>query len=109
MADRSKPRLVQETPCGDYLFAWEEYWTEDNDGFCSTDFLWEKHSRLKVLDAEKKEVAVFDFDSGQREKELSAENRLVHALYWPSYQTRRTLTIHADDLTITNDIVEHNI
>mgnify|MGYP000217113415 CR=1 FL=1 len=30
MADRSKPRLVQETPCGDYLFAWEEYWTEDN-------------------------------------------------------------------------------
>ena len=97
MADRSKPRLVQETPCGDYLFAWEEYWTEDNDGFCSTDFLWEKHSRLKVLDAEKKEVAV------------SAENRLVHVLYWPSYQTRRTLTIHADDLTITNDIVEHNI
>lgn len=82
---------------------------EDNDGFCSTDFLWEKHSRLKVLDAEKKEVAVFDFDSGQREKELSAENRLVHVLYWPSYQTRRTLTIHADDLTITNDIVEHNI
>ena len=79
------------------------------DGFCSTDFLWEKHSRLKVLDAEKKEVAVFDFDSGQREKELSAENRLVHVLYWPSYQTRRTLTIHADDLTITNDIVEHNI
>lgn len=109
MADRSKPRLVQETPCGDYLFAWEEYWTEDNDGFCSTDFLWEKHSRLKVLDAERKEVAVFDFDSGQREKELSAEDGLVHVLYWPSYQTRRTLTIHADDLTITDDIVEHNI
>ena len=56
MADRSKPRLVQETPCGDYLFAWEEYWTEDNDGFCSTDFLWEKHSRLKVLDAGKRRL-----------------------------------------------------
>lgn len=107
MADRSKPRLVQETPCGGYIFAWEEYWTEDNDGFCSTDFLWEKHSRLKVLDSDRKEVTVFDFDSEQREKELSAEGDSIHVLYWPSYQTRRRLTIHMPDFAITNDTIEH--
>lgn len=145
MTDRSKPQLVLHTHCGGHIFAFEEYWTEDNDGFCSTDFLWEKHTRLKIFadisamrspgrfcDAENEisnsiektapaeeaekiclqgqiPVKIFDFDSGQREKEILADHNVVTITYWPSYQTRRQLRLQAETLEILEDQTEHGL
>lgn len=128
MTDRSKPQLVLHTHCGGHLFAFEEYWTEDNDGFCSTDFLWENHTRLKVfaetsaikktaseMEAEEicpqgqMPVKIFNFDSGQREKEILTDRNVVTITYWPSYQTRRQLRIQAETLEILEDKTEHGL
>ena len=103
MSKKSEPKIVQRLFLGGRIFAWEEYWTEDNDGFCSVDFLWEKHTRLKVLDSQENLLQEYDFDSGQREKDLKVEKGCVHIDFRPSYLLHRSLLMNPDTLEILED------
>ena len=50
MEKRSDPRIWREVKAGGRIFAFEEYWEEDDAGFCCPDFVWEMHTRLKVFE-----------------------------------------------------------
>lgn len=98
---KTDPKITSSINCGEYTFAWEEYWEEDDSGYCSVDFLWDKRTRLKILKKETGElVRTFPYDSGQRETALSAEGETVFVTYWPSFRLKVVLAFDAATLDI---------
>jgi len=94
-------RLVQETPAGQYLFVWEEYWEEDDAGFCCVDYVLEKHTRLLILDRNRRVVRLLPLDSGNYDKSLQAEDGCVTVVYHPAYNQEKILHINAETLEIS--------
>lgn len=104
MEKRSDPRIVQEIAMGGYIFAWEEYWEEDDAGFCCPDFVWEMHTRLKVFDRETRAlVRTLDWDSGQRDKDLREEEGLLWVQYCPTFALRKTVWLNPATLEVIRD------
>ena len=98
MDKRSDPRVTEKLEAGGRIFVWEEYWEEDDAGFCCPDFVWELHTRLKVFDSEERLLRTFDFDSGQREKRLEEKDGMVRAIFCPSFALRKTVLIDVASL-----------
>lgn len=98
---KTAPKITSSVDCGAYTFAWEEYWEEDDSGYCSVDFLWDKRTRLKIFAKESGElIRTLPYDSGQRETALSAGEGQVTVTYWPSYRLKITLVFDAETLDI---------
>ena len=127
MEKRSDPRIWREVKAGGRIFAFEEYWEEDDAGFCCPDFVWEMHTRLKVFEeaglsdggqgdnaaaaqggekTARRLERVFDFDSGQREKELTVESGKVRVVYCPNFAVRKTVCIDPETLAAVSESSE---
>ena len=101
MGKRSDPKIVQTLELGRYTFAWEDYWVEDDAGFCSVEFVWEKHTRLKIFDKENGELArVYDFDSRQDEKTLSIDGNSVLVTYQLNVMEKVQIRLDPENLAV---------
>ena len=103
MGKRSDPKIVQTLDMSHYTFAWEDYWVEDDAGFCSVEFVWEKHTRLKVFEHENGEpVRVYDFDSRQDEKDLCADGNCVLVSYQLNVMEKVLVRLDAETLDVVS-------
>lgn len=101
MGKRSDPKIVQTLDMSRYTFAWEDYWVEDDAGFCSVEFVWEKHTRLKVFDRENGElIRTFDFDSRQDKKSLGIDGNYVLVTYQLNVMEKVLVRLDAETLDV---------
>ena len=89
------PRLTGEIQAGSFRYAWEEYWEEDDAGFCCVDYVLEKHTRLVMLDSAGARLREYDLDSQDYEKSLTQEDGRVFACYHPSWDRKVRVTLDA--------------
>ncbi len=92
--NRRIPRLTGEIQAGAFLCAWEEYWEEDDAGFCCVDYVLEKHTRLIIRDAATGvRIREYPFDSREYEKALSWDGSRLTAVFHPSWDRETTVTL----------------
>ncbi len=91
--NRRESRLVGEVAAGPCRYAWEEYWEEDDAGFCCVDYVLEKHTRLVALDAATgARLREYPYDSREYEKALTYDGKHLKAMFHPSWN-RKTLAV----------------
>ena len=85
-----------ETPL--YSFCLEEFWEEDDAGYCVSDYILAKHTRLSVYDRSGRLVKCFPADGLEFDKEMSLEGDVLSLRWQPSFDRRRTLQLNVNTL-----------
>ncbi|WP_434310002.1 hypothetical protein [Hominifimenecus sp. rT4P-3] len=107
--NRRTPKLVDEISAGPCLFAWEEYWEEDDAGFCCVDYVLEKHTRLVALDANtRQQLFAYPFDGKEYPKNLEYKNQRVVAAFHQSWDRKTLVTIDPNTLQILSEVTEED-
>lgn len=88
----------QELKVGDRRFVWEEFWEEDDSGYCVSDYILAKHTRLSVYEEDGTLVKQFDFDGKEYEKGMVPEGNDVIVTWHPSFDEKRSVRISGTDL-----------
>ena len=111
MPDNSKrSHLTGQVCTGPRLYAWEEYWEEDDAGFCCVDYVLEKHTRLVALDAATgTRLQEYPFDSRDYEKSLTLQGPRLLVSFHPSWdrQTRVTLDPASGEILERETVLEN--
>ena len=100
MHSRDEVRVYKEVQAGAYSFCLEEYWEEDDSGYCVSDFVLSGHTRLKVLDGAGSQVRLFDFDGLEYDKDLWLEDGAVCMRWQPAFDEVRTARIDPASLEV---------
>ncbi|MCD8077514.1 MAG: hypothetical protein LUE63_03910 [Lachnospiraceae bacterium] len=91
--------IAQEIKTSSHLFRLEEYWEEDDAGFCCVDYILEKHTRLTVRDADGgRLLKTFDFDSREYDKNMSLSGNVLTVTWCPTCD--ETVTTQVDVRTL---------
>ena len=85
--------VAQSIETAFYDFRLEEYWEEDDAGYCVSDFILAKHTRLSVYDRSGVLVRCFDTDSREYDKSLSLEGDILSVRWCPDYDRIHTLKL----------------
>ena len=85
-----------ETPL--YDFRLEEYWEEDDAGYCVSDYILAKHTRLSVYDRSGSLVRCFDTDSREYDKSLTLDGDVLSVKWCPDYDRMHTLKLDVQSL-----------
>ena len=101
--NRRDPKLVDKTPAGSYRFAWEEYWEEDDAGFCCVDYVLEKHTRLVALDAAGNRVREYPLDGKEYDKSLEYKDQRLLATFHRRWDRKTLAIIDPDTLEILSE------
>ena len=80
-----------ETPL--YDFRLEEYWEEDDAGYCVSDFVLAKHTRLSVYDKSGARIKVYDLDSREYDKDMWMEDGAVFVRWHPEFDREEVTRI----------------
>ena len=108
--NRGDPRLTGEVKTGSRRYAWEEYWEEDDAGFCSVDPVLEKHTRLVALDAGSgARLQEYPFDSRDYEKSLTLQGSRLLVSFHPSWdrKTRVVLDPESGEILERETVLEN--
>lgn len=92
--------IAQEVENTSYRFAWEEYWEEDDAGYCVSDYILARHTRLCVYGKDGALIRQFDFDAKEYDKDMTLEGEDVIVTWQPSFDETRCVRIQGADLTI---------
>lgn len=93
-----------ETPA--HLFRLEEFWEEDDSGYCVSDFILARHTRLAVFRPSGERIREFDFDGKEYDKDMRLEGNTLVITWQPEYNERRTVRINTENLEILSDHTE---
>ena len=83
-----------------FRFVWEEFWEEDDAGYCVSDYILAKHTRLSVYREDGSLAQCFDFDGKEYDKDLAREGDDVIATWHSSYDEIRRVKISGTDLSV---------
>jgi len=75
----------------DRSFCLEEYWEEDDAGYCVSDFVLAKHTRVSVYDKSGARIMVYDLDSREYDKDMWMEGSTIFVRWHPEFN-REELT-----------------
>ncbi len=75
--------VYKETTVAGHLFRLEEFWEEDDAGFCCVDYVLEKHTRLAVYGSDGSLLRTFDFDSREYDKDMTLDGDVLTVTYCP--------------------------
>lgn len=76
--------IYKEIAASGLIFRLEEYWEEDDAGFCCVDYVLEKHTRLRVLEETSgKTLRLFDYDSKEYDKDMTLDGDILTVTYHP--------------------------
>ncbi|MCD8009781.1 MAG: hypothetical protein LUF34_03090 [Lachnospiraceae bacterium] len=77
--------IYKEIKTSSRLFRLEEYWEEDDAGFCCVDYILEKHTRLTVREAASSSLLkTFDFDSREYDKDMTLSGDILTVTWCPT-------------------------
>ena len=81
--------IFQEIRTDDVIFRLEEYWEEDDAGYCVSDFILAKHTRVSAYSPEGKLLRQFDLDSREYDKSMRLEGGVLAVRWHPEYNEER--------------------
>ena len=77
----------------DLSFCLEEYWEEDDAGYCVSDFVLAKHTRVSVYDKSGVRIRVYDLDSREYDKDMWMEDGTIFVRWHPSFDKEEVTRI----------------
>ena len=86
-----------ETPA--FSFRFEEFWEEDDAGYCVSDYILAKHTRLSVYDKNGCLIRIFDLDSREYDKDMWIEGSTLCVKWHPEYDREQVTRINTSDLS----------
>ena len=93
--------VYKEIIAEDKIFRMEEYWEEDDSGYCSVEPLMAKHTRVTVVSqGDEKTIKVFDLDGKEYDKSMELENGVIAVTYFPEFDREKVVRIDAKALTV---------
>ena len=93
--------IAQEIVTPTAIFRMEEYWEEDDSGFCCVDYVLAKHTRLHVLTPDgTRTLKLFDFDGLEYEKSMTLQGDELTVTYHPEVDREVTRVLHVPTLQV---------
>ena len=89
MHTRDEILVFKEIPTDSVVFRLEEYWEEDDSGYCVSDFILAKHTRVSAYDPEGRMIRQFDLDSREYDKDMWREGDTLVVRWHPEYNEER--------------------
>ena len=69
--------IAKEITAGNHCFRLEEFWEEDGDGYCVSDYILAKHTRLRAYAADGRMEREYDLDSLEYDKDMWLEGGIL--------------------------------
>ena len=85
--------VFKSIEAGDFSYRLEEYWEEDDAGYCVSDFVLAKHTRLSVYDKSGVRIKVYDLDSREYDKDMWMDNGTIFVRWHPEYDKEEVTQI----------------
>lgn len=93
--------VYQEIQVDDVIFRLEEYWEEDDSGFCCVDYVLAKHTRLKAVSAKSgKTLQIYDLDSKEYDKHMELKGDVLEVTYQPECDREEVCRINVNSLWV---------
>lgn len=93
--------ISQELQTAAFRYVWEEYWEEDDAGYCVSDYILSKHTRLSVYAPDGSLARRFDFDGREYDKSMELTEEGVMVIWHPSFDETRRVCITEPELVPT--------
>lgn len=94
-------RVYQEIQVDDVIFRLEEFWEEDDAGFCCVDYVLAKHTRLKAVSAVTgKTLQIYDLDSKEYDKHMELMGEVLEVTYHPECDVECKCRINVNSLYV---------
>ncbi|MBQ6360649.1 MAG: hypothetical protein IJJ25_05880 [Lachnospiraceae bacterium] len=77
--------VYKKIESGEYTYCLEEYWEEDDAGYCVSDFVLAKHTRLSVYDKSGARIKVYDLDSREYDKDMWQDGGTLYVRWHPAF------------------------
>ncbi len=85
--------IFKQIENADKIFRLEEFWEEDDAGYCVSDFVLAKHTRLSVYDKSGARIKVYDLDSREYDKDMWMEDGAVFVRWHPEFDREEVTRI----------------
>lgn len=89
MHTKEEVLVYQEITAGSRIFRLEEYWEEDDAGYCVSDYILAKHTRLSVYSPEGALLRQYGLDSREYDKDMRLDGDVVAVRWHPDYNEER--------------------
>ena len=98
MHTKDEVLIYKEITTDAAVFRLEEFWEEDDSGYCVSDYILAKHTRLAVYSPEGKLRRQVDLDSREYDKDMWLEGETLVVRWHPEYNEEREERFDVNDL-----------
>ena len=95
--------VAGEITAGGVTFRLEEYWEEDDSGYCVSDYILARHTRLRAFSLDGALLREFALDSREYDKDMWTEDGAIAVRWQPEYNEVRVTRIRIADLEVISE------